>query len=68
MRARSFARCPLLALNHVQWAPNCIADLWSTGFACSSSSTTWNDVPFELKHRARLGCNESNTHDELARG
>jgi hypothetical protein len=43
------ARVPLLALNHVQWTPNCIADLWSTGFTCSSSSTTWNDVPFELK-------------------
>jgi hypothetical protein len=29
-----------------------IADLRSTDFTCSSSSATWNDVRFELKHRS----------------
>ena len=32
-----------------------IADLKSTDSTCSSSSATWNDVRFELKHRARMG-------------
>ena len=32
-----------------------IADLRSTDSTCSSSSATWNDVRFELKHRARMG-------------
>ena len=32
-----------------------IADLRLTDSTCSSSSTTWNDVRFELKHRARMG-------------
>ena len=31
------------------------ADLMSTDSTCSSSSATWNDVRFELKHRARMG-------------
>ena len=32
-----------------------IADLRLTDSTCSSSSATWNDVRFELKHRARMG-------------
>ena len=32
-----------------------ISDLKSTDSMCSSSSATWNDVRFELKHRARMG-------------
>ena len=32
-----------------------IADLKLTDSTCSSSSATWNDVRFELKHRARMG-------------
>ena len=32
-----------------------IADLRSTDSTCSSSSATWNDVRFELKHPARMG-------------
>ena len=36
-----------------------IADLKSTDSTCSSSSATWNDVRFELKHRARMGAEES---------
>ena len=32
-----------------------ISDLRSTDSMCSSSSATWNDVRFELKHRARMG-------------
>ena len=32
-----------------------IADLKSTDSTCSSSSAPWNDVRFELKHRARMG-------------
>ena len=31
------------------------SDLRSTDSTCSSSSATWNDVRFELKHRARMG-------------
>ena len=32
-----------------------ISDLRSTDSTCSSSIATWNDVRFELKHRARMG-------------
>ena len=32
-----------------------ILDLRSTDSTCSSSIATWNDVRFELKHRARMG-------------
>ena len=43
-----------------------IADLKSTDSTCSSSSATWNDVRFELKHRPGPdGRNVSNTHNEL---
>ena len=31
------------------------SDLRSTDSTCLSSSATWNDVRFELKHRARMG-------------
>ena len=46
-----------------------ICDLRSTDSMCSSSSATWNDVRFELKHRARIWAQRvSSTHDELAHG
>jgi len=55
LNLRVSCRCPARAKAGKTASALRIADLWSTGFTCSSSSTTWNDVPFELKHRARLG-------------